>query len=198
VEYSQYTDETLLHLIARRDVDALAALYDRHAQTLYNMITRIVRDRAGADEILQDTFWQVWRKASGFQGDGAAAAWLYRIARNKSLDHLRRQKARPQPIATDWEDEHSFVATQRAPDADVEQITERAWQRQHVRQALASIPPEQRRCLVLAYFEGMTQREIAEHTATPVGTVKTRMRMGLEKLERVLRAVGLRAEDIEL
>jgi RNA polymerase sigma-70 factor (ECF subfamily) len=197
LEYVQHTDESLLGLIARHDADALAALYDRHAQTVYNMIARIVHEPATADEVLQDTFWQVWQKASEFHGGGAAAAWLYRIARNKSLDQLRRQKARPQPLTTDESGEQSVWATLAAVGAEVERITEHAWRRQHVREALTSLPADQRLCLELAYFEGMSQRQIAEYTATPVGTVKTRVRMGLEKLERILRAAGYQPEDIE-
>jgi RNA polymerase sigma-70 factor (ECF subfamily) len=197
VEYVQHTDESLLRLIARRDADALAALYDRHAQTVYNMITRIVREPGTADEVLQDTFWQVWQKAGEFRGGGAAAAWLYRIARNKSLDQLRRLKARPQPLSSDESGEQSVWSTLAATGAEVERITEHTWRRQQVREALTSLPADQRLCLELAYFEGMSQRQIAEHTATPVGTVKTRVRMGLEKLERILRAAGYQPEDIE-
>jgi RNA polymerase sigma-70 factor (ECF subfamily) len=197
VEYVQHTDESLLGMIARRDADALAALYDRHAQTVYNMIARIVQEPGAADEILQDTFWQVWQKAGEFQGGGAAAAWLYRIARNKSLDQLRRLKTRPQPISSDESGEQNIWSTLAAAGAEVERITEHAWRRQHVREALTSLPADQRLCLELAYFEGMSQRQIAQHTATPIGTVKTRVRMGLEKLERILRAAGYQSEDIE-
>jgi RNA polymerase sigma-70 factor (ECF subfamily) len=96
------------------------------------------------------------------------------------------------PIVVDDErGTREFVAN----DANVEQITERAWRRQQLRRALTTIPNEQRVCLELAYFEGLTQREIASHVETSLGTVKTRMRLGLEKLERILRAAGLTAED---
>lgn len=194
----QDSDETLLHAIVQRDVGALEALYDRHAQIMYNLIMRIVRDPSIADEVLQDTFWQAWQKANEFHGGGAVAAWLYRIARNKSLDHLRRQKVRPQVVLSSLlADEQTMVSTLTAPGPTVEQMAERTWKQHQVRIALGTIPVEQRVCLELAYFEGMTQREIAEHMTTPVGTVKTRMRMGLEKLERMLRSVGLGAEDIE-
>lgn len=195
MEGLQSTDETLLRAIAQRDEHAFATLYDRHAQTVYNLIMRIVRDRAIADEVLQDAFWQVWQKAGEFQGTGAAAGWIYRIARNKSLDQLRRQKARPQPMATTLADEEHNAFVSIAADANVELMAERALTRQHVRQALNGIPAEQRQCLELAYFEGMTQREIADYISVSVGTVKTRIRLGLEKLERSLRAAGLAAED---
>jgi RNA polymerase sigma-70 factor (ECF subfamily) len=198
VDYSQHADEMLLDMIARRDADALTALYDRHAQTIYNMINRIIREPAVAAEVHQDTFWQVWQKAGEFHGAGAAAAWVYRIARNKSLDQLRRQKARPQVVATTLVEDEPGVLPPPADTASVEQISEQAWKRQRVRRALGDIPIEQRLCLELAYYEGMSQREIAERVNISLGTVKTRIRLGLEKLERILRADGLTAEDAAL
>jgi RNA polymerase sigma-70 factor, ECF subfamily len=196
VAAAQNTDETLLQSIARHDVEALELLYARYAQTTYNVIMRIVRDSSVAEEVLQDTFWQVWRKAGEFRG-GVAAAWLFRIARNKSLDQLRRQKSRAQAEVAGLPDEQSGWSPAITIDFSVEQAAEQAWRRQHVRRALGDIPTEQRRCLELAYFEGMTQREIADRDGMPVGTIKTRIRLGLEKLERVLRAAGLAAEDVE-
>ncbi len=189
------SDELLLRRIAQRDPDALSALYDRHARTVYNLSLRIVRDTATADEVLQDTFWQVWQSAEQYQHEGAVTAWLFRIARNKGLDQLRRQKTRPQPISDDGaflEKAEPYIEPRR-----VEQITAHTLMRQHVQQALADLPNEQRVCLELAYFEGLSQNQIAELTRTPVGTVKTRVRMALEKMERMLRAVGYMPGDME-
>ena len=191
-EYTQLTDEALLLQISRRNSEALAVFYDRHAQTVYNLIMRIVREQTSADEILQDTFWQVWQKAETFQ-HGHAAAWLYRIARNKSLDWLRRQKTRP-PIALSLDEPGNFATTVAAPTL-VEHTVAQSWQQEHIHQALANLPPEQRQCLELAFFEGLSQRQIAEYTQTPVSTVKTRIQIALEKLERVLRAVGYRSKE---
>jgi len=195
VEFAQLTDEALLFRIARRDSRALAMLYGRHAQVIYNLIMRIVRESASADEILQDTFWQAWQKSGDFQA-GNAAAWLYRIARNKSLDWLRRQKTRPQPVSNF--DEPGMQPASTAAHTSIEQTIVRTWQQEHIRQALASLPAEQRQCLELAYFEGMSQRQIAEHMQTPVSTVKTRIQIALEKLERVMRAAGYRSGEGEL
>ncbi|MFN8456228.1 MAG: sigma-70 family RNA polymerase sigma factor [Anaerolineae bacterium] len=193
------SDDALLQLIGQRDASALEMLYDRYAQTVYNLIIRIVRDSAIADELLQETFWQVWQACGRgqFRGEGAPLAWLCRIARNKSLDQLRRQKARPQALDPQPEESaqsmwEQFIDTE----AEVEAVTARLWDRQYLRQALAAIPLEQRLCLELAYFEGLSQRQIAEQTKTPLGTIKTRLRMGLEKLEYILRRAGYRAEDI--
>jgi RNA polymerase sigma-70 factor, ECF subfamily len=180
------SDEALLARILRQDSAALELLYDRHAQTVYSLLLRIVRDQAVAEELLQETFFQVWSKAEQFQGSGAVAAWLYRIARNKALDQLRRQKVRPQ-VAPGEQDALEDVA---APAQDVELQVDQIWNRQHIRQALAQIPEEQRICLEMAYFDGMSQRQISDYTRTPIGTIKTRIRMGMNRLERLLRAVG--------
>lgn len=195
----QDEDERLLQRMAERDVAALETLYDRHAQPIYNLILRIVREPALAEELLQDTFWQAWQKAATFHASGAATAWLYRIARNKSLDRLRRQQTRPQPVSTTLiGDDATGLATLITAAPSVESGVEHAWKRRLVRLALDSIPPEQRQCLELAYFEGLSQREIAAQMETPLGTVKTRIRIGLEKMARILRTAGLDAEDVEL
>ena len=190
------SDEILLQKIAQQDAAALEMLYDRHAQTVANLIGRIVRDTAITDELLQETFWQVWQQADRYRGEGSAAAWLYRIARNKSLDQLRRKKARPQPVETRNEvDEQAVWAHIADEGAEVEPVVEQRRDSQTVHQALREIPDEQRQCLELAYFDGLSQRQIAEATATPLGTVKTRIKMGMQKLERFLRAKGYRTED---
>lgn len=187
VDYENCSDETLLTLIIQRQPAAFEALYDRHAQTIYNLIVRIVRHQQIAEELLQETFWQVWKKADTFQAGGAAAAWLYRIARNKSLDKLRQQRVRPQPTLNA---EPDTVWETLADHTNVEQLAEQRVISREIRTALARIPTEQRQCLELAYFEGMSHREIAEYTETPVGTIKTRLRGGLKKLETVLRTIG--------
>lgn len=97
MEYSNYSDKLLLQLIEQKDSEALGELYDRHAQIVFNLIARIVRDLTMADEILQETFWQVWQKAGQLSDQEIPATWLYRIARNKSLEQLRRQNVQPNP-----------------------------------------------------------------------------------------------------
>lgn len=189
------TDESLIEQIAGRDTSALEMLYDRHAQIVYNLILRIVRDESLADEVLHDTFWLVWQNAHTFRAGGAAAAWIYRIARNRSLDELRRLKSRPQTVPTDSDaDQEQVIVDTTVP--SVEDQAEHQWRRHHLRQILSEIPTEQRQCLELAYFDGMSQREIATHMGTPLGTVKTRMRIGLDKLQHILRSAGWKAEDV--
>lgn len=189
---TRVSDEELLARTVAQDVQAFEALYDRHAKTVYSLILRVVWEPEAAEEILQESFWQVWRKAEQYNGGGAVGAWLCRIGRNKALDHLRRLKARPQ--SDDREAE--MLERISAPESrQVEAEVNRIWDRQHLQNALAAIPDEQRRCLEMAYFDGKSQREIAEEMGTPIGTIKTRVRIGLEKLERSLRAVGYVESD---
>ncbi len=197
VEPSHYSDEALLQLIVQQDADALSELYDRHAQVMYNLIVRIVKEPASAEHILQEAFWQVWQKSETYSGRGSVAAWLYRIARNKSLDHLRRSFARPQTEKKAIS-EQVGKPLQDPSLSEVEMGVQQTLQREQVQSALSQIPAEQRYCLELAYFNGMTQRQIAEHTQTPLGTIKTRVRQGLKKLERILRTVGYRNADFLL
>ncbi len=194
------TDEALLHAVAQKDVAALELLYDRHAGTIYNVVCRIVKDTVVAEGIMQETFLQVWQKAGEFAGTGVGAAWMFRIARNKALDQLRRNRARP--VAADKPiEEHYALADEPNAGANltpVEASVEQHYNRHHIRSALAQIPAEQRLCLELAYFEGMSQSQIAEYTKTPLGTIKTRVRMGMQKLEHILRTYGYRgSEDVK-
>lgn len=184
--YQGYSDEVLLQLVNGKDLWAYEILYERHAQSLYSLLIRIVREPTTAEELLQETFWQIWQKSEQYSEKGSVAAWLHRIARNKGLDQLRYIKARPSTTNDLGTVEQSTAYAY----ASAEQAVEQRLKQQHVVQALENIPNEQRVCLELAYFEGMSQREIAEHTSTPLGTIKTRMRIGLEKVERLLRASG--------
>lgn len=213
-DLSTTSDEVLLRHIADGDRQAFAVLYDRHAIVTYSLILRIVRDRALADDVLQETFWQIWKRAGEYRGEGQVAAWLYRIARNRSLDEVRRQQRAPVAAVESldaWqtdagsaeEGSHTrhpllrrLAASRQSSDA-ASQFTQDQ-RRRHVQDALATIPHEQRTCLELAYFEGMSQQQIADHVNLPLGTVKTRMRMGLAKLEHILRAQGYRQEDLLL
>jgi RNA polymerase sigma-70 factor (ECF subfamily) len=184
---SQQSDEALLQLVAQRNLAAYDLLYRRHAQVMYNLLVRIVRDQATAEDLLQDVFWQIWENANQYRGSGAALAWMMRVARNRALDQLRRQRVRP-PLVSDNAEEMENIA---AP-STTEEAVEIQMRRAQVQRALESIPEDQRLCLELAYFEGMSQREIAEQTNMAVGTIKSRIRIGLEKVERLLRGSGVR------
>jgi RNA polymerase sigma-70 factor (ECF subfamily) len=184
---SQQSDEALLHLVAQRNLAAYDLLYRRHAQVVFNLIARILRDQATAEDLLQEVFWQIWENANQYRGSGAALAWMMRVARNRSLDQLRRQRVRPPLVSNDAED-----MEQVADVSTTEEAVEIRMRRAQVQRALESIPEDQRLCLELAYFDGLSQREIAEQTNMALGTIKSRIRIGLEKVERVLRGSGLR------
>lgn len=192
-DMSNLSDEELLTRTGNQDTQAFEALYDRHARTVYSLILRIVRDAQTADELLQESFFQVWRKAGQYNGSGAVGAWLCRIGRNRALDQLRRMKARPQSADVEVETLEQVPAP-FGQQVDVQ--VSRLWDRQHLQTVLAEIPDEQRQCLEMAYFDGKSQREIAEEMGTALGTVKTRVRIGLEKLERSLRAAGYQESDV--
>lgn len=200
--YSQYPDEMLIELIAHQDVDAFEELYRRHSQVVHNLVVRIVNDRAIADEILQETFWQAWKQSGTYGGFGAATAWLYRMAREKSLDAaaLRKHNQRLNGTAGRFGTEERAavpelptVGVSLQPSLMEKNVTQQI-DRQHLLRALASIPGEQRACLEMAYFEGLKHSQISEQLGVPLGTVKTRVRMGLEKLEHILRAAGYEEE----
>jgi RNA polymerase sigma-70 factor (ECF subfamily) len=181
-------DEELISRITARDERALATLYGKYADSVYGLALRIVRQAEVAEEVVQETFMRVWRGASGFQGNaGGLRSWLFRIARNLSLDQLRRQAARPRTvtITPDPADDHAPLDTLADDRCDVAaQATDRC-QHELVRRALMTLPPEQRHALELAYFSGLTHREIADVTGEPLGTIKTRLRLGLQKLAAI-------------
>jgi RNA polymerase sigma-70 factor (ECF subfamily) len=181
-------DPWLLNRVADRDETALALLYERYAQLIYALALRILQQPELAEDLVQETFVRVWRRASTFRsGPGGVPAWLFRIARNLALDQLRRQAARPHTIqlAADSDGEtagHNLVD----PAVDV---AEQGWQRvrrDQVRNALTQLPLEQRQVIELAYFAGLTHRELANQLGVPLGTVKSRLRRGLQTLSRLL------------
>lgn len=173
-EVGPHADVMLLTRVAASDSAALADLYDRHARLLYGLILRILNDRGEAEEALQDVFVQVWRHASAYNvGLGSPAAWLVGIARNRAIDRLRARAVRlraadnvpaPSPVETP---EASASAGERQRD---------------VQRALEALPPEQRELIEHAYFSGLTQTELAARFGLPLGTVKTRIRTGLQAL----------------
>ena len=175
-----------------RDADALGKLYDRHAARLLGLAHRILGDTGEAEEVVQETFLYAWRNASSFDPSrGSVLAWLLVAARSRSIDRLRTRR----PAAARGRDDTDPL--ERIPAAgDVEaESAAREWE-SRCRTALGSLPSEQREALDLAYFEGLTHAEIAERTGTPLGTVKTRIRLGLMKLREGMRSYwGREAED---
>jgi RNA polymerase sigma-70 factor, ECF subfamily len=179
-EKAQVTDTELLHAIARRDEEALALLYDRYRRILFGMLVRILGSREESEDVLQEVFLQVWGKAKSFDEQrGRVFTWLVTMARSRGIDRLRSRAARARLAAATAREETEAVG-------DAVDDTFRSEQRQVVLTALAALPEDQKRTLVLAYFEGLTQSEIARHLGAPLGTVKTRMRAGMIKLRELL------------
>ena len=179
------TDETLVERMAAGNQDALAALYDRHRSVIFSLILRILRDRAEAEEVLADVFFQAWRAAAGFDAlRGTVIAWLVMLARSRALDRVRSKGRREAGLAALVEEQ-----AHAAPNpTDGAAAAEDELRRSRIQAALASLSPPQRGALELAYFSGLSHTEIAGRLGEPLGTIKTRIRQGLLKLRERLEA----------
>lgn len=171
-------DVLLVRRLEAGDTDALRLLYDRYGGIVFGMTYRLLGDRQAAEECTQDVFVSVWRTARGYDPSRArVSTWLLTIARNRAIDATRRRAARPV-------DPHEGVwTTDKAP--DIADLVAEADEARRVAEAMAELPDAQREALKLAYFEGLSHTEIADRLALPVGTVKGRIRLALDRL-RVL------------
>jgi RNA polymerase sigma-70 factor (ECF subfamily) len=182
----QLSDEILILQVARGSSDALESLYDRYASTVLGICLKIVGDRALAEDILQETFWRVWKSAENYQSErGLFTSWLFRIARNLAIDAYRRRNVRPQAVSAQ-EGSDPILEEVPDPDTDVAEQAQLILQHRQIRKALATLPQVQRQVIEMAYFYGMTRQEIAEATGEALGTIHTRARLGLEKLRAEL------------
>lgn len=180
------SDESLVTQVARGSSDALAALYDRYASTVLGICLKVVGDQALAEDVLQETFWRVWKSAETYQSErGTFTGWLFRIARNLAIDSYRRRNVRPQAVYME-EGSDPILEEMPDPDMDVAEQAQSVLRNRQVRKALTSLPPVQRQVIEMAYFYGMTRQEIAEATGEALGTIHTRARLGLKKLREEL------------
>ena len=178
------TDEDLIARIMRAEPAAAKVLYGRYGRLVYSLAQQVVGDAAAAEEITQDVFLLVWEKAGTYRAEKAkVATWIARIARNRAIDVLRQQKSRDTRSKGAWE-ELKKAAEAPAPDPGERMETERLHAR--VREAISSLPPDQKAALVLAYFQGLTHQEIAAQLGEPLGTIKTRIRTAMQKLRGML------------
>ncbi len=181
-------DLELLRRMAGGDESALGELYDQWVTLVHSVAMHLLRDAREAEEVVEEAFWQAWRQAERYDASrGSVSTWLTTIVRSRALDRLRaRRRVREEPLSQlEMSD-----AEQRSPDAtDPLTGAELAERRVLVRAALVSLPAEQRQVLELAYFGGLSQSEIAERVGLPLGTVKTRARLALEKLRDRLRVL---------
>lgn len=179
-ESAQVSDVDLLHAVARGDEAALARLYDGYRLTLFGLLMRILNSRQEAEDVLQDVFLQVWNRAADFdEARGRPFTWLVTLARSRAIDRLRALGSRERVVQN-----AAREIVEESSDAIEDAI--RAEEGRGVRNALRELPQDQRLALELAYFEGLTQSEIASRLKTPLGTVKTRMRSGMTKLREIL------------
>ena len=171
------TDELLINRIAAGDASALAELYDRFAPRVLGLLGKMLPSRSDADDVLQEVFWQVWKNAARYDSQrGSPAVWLLVMARSRALDALRRKKA-----SVPLED----FAEPSAWNPPANEL-ERQESSERVRQVLAALTAEQQQAIRLSFFGGLTHPEIAEKLDTPLGTVKTRIRLGMKRLRTVL------------
>jgi RNA polymerase sigma factor (sigma-70 family) len=183
-DLTQISDEELVSLVAGSDDQALAELYDRFGRVAYGLALRILRDEALAQDAVQDAFLGVWRSADRYLPDRAkASTWILTLVHRRAIDLVRREDRRrgaplddaPEPIAL----------------STVEGEATLGFQRRVVQEALKRLPPDQREALELAYYGGLTQSQLAERLGQPLGTIKSRMFMGLARLRDLLAQAGL-------
>ncbi len=186
-EGKQPTDAALMERISQQDSAALETLYDRYGKPVYSLVLRIAQQPASAEEIVQDVFLQLWRRADRFQiTQGPLEPWLFTMARNRALDFLRlkREKQRRR------EDSDSDILPAAVVRADPEGDIDRARRAEKIRALMASLPQAQRRAIELAFFEGMSHSEIAAAMGEALGTVKSWIRGGLLRLRESLGEAG--------
>ncbi|HKU82133.1 MAG TPA: sigma-70 family RNA polymerase sigma factor [Candidatus Tumulicola sp.] len=165
----------LMARVRRRDPNAFESIYDLHHRLVYGIAARMLGDATSAEDVTQSVFLKVWNSPESYRG-GNFAAWIVRVTRNRALDVLRRRAARGETELPE-----SLPEGESMEDAAVARFDA-----ERVRRALTALPDEQRRAIELGFFGGVTHEEIARSTATPLGTVKTRIRSGLQKLRAAL------------
>lgn len=180
-------DEELMPLVGRKDPEAFEVLYDRHGGVAFSLAYRIVGDRAAAEEVTQEAFISVWRSGARFDAArGSVRSWLLSVVRNRAIDFLRSRAGKAPKLTFD----DDAVLEQRPAEELTDEEAMRHETAQELRGAVGSLPGEQAKVIELAYFGGFSQSEIAAMLGVPLGTVKGRMRLGMEKIRGEL-AEGL-------
>lgn len=175
-------DSVLVNAMAAGNEHALSILYDRYSATVYGMLLRILKDKQTAEEVLQDLFLHIWRKPHQFDASrGCLRTWLIVVGRNCAISRLRASPNREFLEENDGDYAATFVSM-----PNIEGEISSLDMARTLRNALKHLPPAQRRALELAYFDGMSQNEIAQRTGSPLGTIKSRIRAALQSLKRTL------------
>jgi len=184
--YQGANDEQLMEGVRAGDGQAVAALYDRYNMLVFSLALRMLNDREGAEELVQEVFLRAWRQAGTYQPTlGRLSTWLLGIARNLAIDEIRKRGVRPQRADGEAAQEQLDTLPSSEFDDPAQQVS-LADQREEIQRALAVLPPAQRRVIELAYYSGLSQSEIAAALGDPLGTVKTRMRLATQKLREQL------------
>ena len=180
-------DADLVQLVAADDTDALRVLYERYGSIVFGMAQRLLGDRQLAEECTQDVFVALWRSAAKYEpGRAQVSTWLVGIAKYRAIDLVRRRAARPSdPYAEIWRGDESPDSAELVAAGD---------QAERIAAAVAQLPPAQREALLLAYFEGLSHSEIAERLAVPLGTIKGRIRLALDRLRELAPEFALHSE----
>jgi len=179
------TDVDLLANIARRDEASLAALYDRYHLLAFSVALRVLNDRGRAEDVVQDAFLAVWRKAASYTaGRGSVKTWLASIVRNRAIDVVRARRE------SDSDDDAALLALADPRPAVAEQVAA-SLDRELIHSAVRELPLPQRRAIAMAYFEGRSHSEISDVTGLPLGTVKSRIRLAMHRLRGPLSEAGM-------
>jgi len=183
--HTRLDDEELMQRLVYRDLWAFRALYDRYGNLVYSAALRVLRDPQVAEDMVQEIFLRIWRKPDSYVAQrGRFATWLSSVTRNRAVDEIRSRGRRFRHETASPEEQERELPAPETNDPAL--MAELADQRRLILAALAQIPAEQRQIIELAYFGGLTQQEIAERLSQPLGTVKTRIRLGMQKLRVAL------------
>ena len=193
-DYAELGDEELMQRLHHQDQRAFEAIFDRYGDLVYSTALRVLRDTQLAEDVSQEIFVRLWRKPQSYVAErGRFLTWLISVTRNRAVDEVRsRGRRQRHETASPEEQERELPASDSIDPALNAQLAEQA---RIVRAALAELPPEQREIIELAYFGGLTQQEISDRLDQPLGTVKTRIRLGMQKLRAAL-APQIRSEQI--
>jgi RNA polymerase sigma-70 factor (ECF subfamily) len=200
IDRTEMSDTDLMVAVAGGDALALETLYDRHSRGCFGLSMKIVRDPLVAEEVVQDVFMKLWSAPHTFTPErGKFSGWLLTLVHNRSVDRLRRARTQAiqqvVPLDATGEGVTNLIETLPDPSHAPDEQAWRGEQGEIVRRAVNMLPDAQRQALALAYFEGLTQREIAERLAQPIGTIKTRTRAALAQLRKLLAGYDLLGES---
>lgn len=193
---SAQPDEELVARVGRGDDRGLEILYERYSRLVFSLILKMVQNQQVSEELTQEVFLRVWQQSSTFQRErGRFASWVLGIAHHTAIDEIRRRKARPQQVYPDPNSSRSLLdVADRSPEP--EELALGGVRRDHIAEALSKLPDSQREVIELSYFGGLTQTQIAERKGEPLGTIKTRTRLGLQRLRNNLLAQGIHSDTL--